>query len=192
MANPIVNMTLFLVLMNLAGSVITDTGTFEMRRADMTEAECATYSGTWLAGRGGNGMCTLSTIMEAQYENNLDNVIREAVCIDPAEGEDCVPRNFQDDGVTNTRIDTALKTLGDLSWGLGVVSDILSAAVVSPFAWIGNLAFQCSEAAANDHCTAQEVQDATRWADIISLFQIPVYLMYVLFIAQIIINRRLF
>lgn len=191
MANPIVNMTLFLILMNLAGSVITETGTFEVRRTDLSEAECVSYSGEWLAGRGGNGFCTLSTLMEVQYENNLDNAIREAVCINPAEGEECVPRNFQDEGVPNSRIDTALKTFGDLSWGLGVVADILSAAVISPFSWIGELAFQCASIA-NEHCTAQEVQDATRWTDIISYFQIPVYLMYVLFMVQLIINRRLF
>jgi hypothetical protein len=195
MANPIVNLTLFLVLMNLAGSVITETGTFEVRRSDMTEAECTAYSGSWLAGRGGNGFCTLSSIMEVQYENNLDNAIREAVCINPGEealGEECTPRNFADEGVSNSRIDTALKTFGDLSWGLGVTADIISAAVISPFSWIGNMAFQCSTIAdVNSHCTAQEVQDAQRWANIVSLFQIPVYLVYALFMVQLIINRRI-
>ena len=190
MASIIVNMTIFLVLMNLAGTAITHTGTFEVRRSDLTEAECISYSGSWLAGRGGNGFCTLSTLMEVQYENNMDNAIRSAICVNPVEGEDCVPRNFADEGVPNGIIDTTLKTMGDLSWGIGITSEILSAAIVSPFGWIGNQAFQCASVA-NEHCTVQDVQDATRWSNIIALFQIPVYLMYGLFIVQLIINRRI-
>lgn len=184
-------MTLFLLVMNLAGGLITESGTFEVRRSDLTEAECTTYSGSWLAGRGGNGFCTLSTLMETQYQNDLDNVVRDAVCVNPVPGEECEARTFQDEGVSGVA-DTVFKTLGDLSFGIGVVSSIFSAAIVSPLSWISNAAFQCSAIAdVNSHCTVQEVSDANRWSNIINYFQIPIYLMYGLFIIQLVTNRRI-
>ena len=45
MAAFITNMTIFLLLMNLAGGFIADTVTFEVRRSDLSEAECTLYSG---------------------------------------------------------------------------------------------------------------------------------------------------
>ena len=192
MASFITNMTLFLLLMNMSGGFIAETGTFEVRRTDLTEAECTSYSGSWLAGRGGNGFCTLSTLMEEQYENDLDNSVRESVCVNPEDDlDECVPRTFQDEGVSGVA-DTVFKTLGDLSFGIGVVAKIFSAAIVSPLGWISNAAFQCSTIAdVNSHCSAQEVQDATRWTSIITIIQIPIYLMYGLFLIQLVTNRRI-
>ena len=104
---------------------------------------------------------------------------------------ECVPRTFQDEGVSGVA-DTVFKTLGDLSFGIGVVAKIFSAAIVSPLGWISNAAFQCSTIAdVNAHCSAQEVEDATRWTSIITIIQIPIYLMYGLFLIQLVTNRRI-
>ena len=188
MASFITNMTLFLLVMNLSAGFIAQTGTFEVRRTDLSQEECTAYSGAWVAGLGGNGICTLSTLMEVQYENDLDNVVRDAICVNPVPGEDCEARTFQDEGVSGVA-DTIFKTLGDLSFGIGAVANIFSAAIVSPLGWITDAAFQCD--VVGDGCTQQDVLDANRWTTIISYVQIPIYLMYGLFAIQLVTNRRI-
>ena len=200
----IFNMTLFLLAMNLSAGVITEIGLFEMRRYDMTQAECVDAVGIdgWVSQRGGNGYCTMDAFVDNQYQSELDGVVKGAVCENydkdnipvDADGlpEACDPRTYEDQGVPIPGADTILKTLGDVAAAMTSTASIFSAAIVSPLGWLTTTWQQCASSSVdvnNVQCTEQERSEAEAWTQLINYMQIPIYIMYCLFIIQIIMNR---
>lgn len=198
----IFNMTLFLLAMNLSAGVITEIGLFEMRRYDMTEAECGSANAIWVAQRGGNGYCTMSSYVSNQYQNELDGVVKSAVCENyddnnipvDADGlpEACDPRTYEDQGVPIPGADTVLKTLGDVAAAITSTASIFSGAIISPLGWLTTTWQQCASAGVdvnNVQCTDQERSEAEAWTQLINYMQVPIYFMYGLFVIQIIMNR---
>jgi hypothetical protein len=191
----ILNMTLFLVGMNLGAGLINETGTFEVRRVDMTQAECTDAGGSW-TGMLGGGYCTLSATLDIQYEDKFGQIIQQQICVNPEVNMsvfDCAPRTYQDEGVANSIIDTTLKTLGDISSGLASTAKLFSATITSPFGFLSNIMLlQCANDRADDplmHCTDSDMNRNDSWNRILNYLRIPVYMMYGLFFAQIIMNK---
>ena len=181
--------------MNLGAGLINETGTFDVRRVDMTEAECAAASGSWTGIRGG-GYCTLSSTLNIQYEDKMGQQVQELVCVNPEVNmsvSDCLARTYQDEGVSNSLIDTTLKTLGDVSAGLSTTAQLFSATISSPFGFLSNIMLlNCTDTKAEDpytHCTDEERARNDSWDRVLNLLRIPIYLMYGLFFAQIVMNK---
>ena len=77
----IINMTLFLIGMNLAAGVITEIGLFEMTRYDIATPEaCTDLGGTWYAEQASNGYCVLSSVVQNQYSNTTSSDVVRQVC----------------------------------------------------------------------------------------------------------------
>ena len=196
----IFNMTLFLLGMNLAAGVITEIGLFEVRRYDVSQIICTNLrtdtpsglGGQWTAQRGGNGFCTLDSMIDNEYNSELEIVVRESVCVDPIPDQPCTAKTYQDEGVPIPKADTVLKTLGDVSAAIEQTAKIFSGAIVSPLGWLTEAWDQCTDDPDNDifsKCTDEQRDNAASWNQIINYVQIPIYFMYGIFLIQIIMNR---
>lgn len=194
----IINMTLFLIGMNLAAGVITEIGLFEMTRYDIATPEaCTGLGGTWYAEQASNGYCVLSSVVQNQYSNTTSSDVVRQVCQNAedviANKTVCISKTYQDEGSLNSNWDIASKTLGDIMGAMGSVVSIVSSTLVSPFGWITNAWLNCAppDSGLEAPCTQAEWKTKESWDRILFYLGIPVYLMYGLFFIQIIMNRSL-
>ena len=194
----IINMTLFLIGMNVAAGVITEIGLFEMTRYDVTDTDaCTDLGGTWYAEQGLNGYCLLSSVVQNEYSNKTSAEVVRQVCQNAdeviEEEAPCISKTYQDEGSLNSNWDIASKTLGDIMGAMTSVVSIVSQTLVSPFGWITNVWLNCAAPDSGLESPCTEAQWATKqsWDRIIFYLGIPVYLMYGLFFIQIIMNRSL-
>tara|TARA_R110000824_G_C15182958_1_gene673960 strand:- start:45 stop:695 length:651 start_codon:yes stop_codon:yes gene_type:complete len=201
----VVNMTLFLVGMNLAAGIVTEIGLFEITRYDLTEEQCINgagdtpsgYGGQWYAQQGGNGYCLISSVIQTAYSNKTAQQVVAISCINADDvvnlQADCEAKTYQDEGTLNAIWDIASKTLGDIMAAMGSLVGIVTQSVINPFGFITNVWLNCAAPDSNlaSSCTEAEWRTKQSWDRIIFYLQIPVYLMYGILFIQLIMNRSL-